>query len=79
MARLSFTEHPAAVGETYRQHLCSAWWFSARMIVGGVACLVHGLLPFVFVTNGSATVRGLYERMVLHRARQRATGYAEDI
>jgi hypothetical protein len=37
------------------------------MILGGLACLVHGLLPFLFVRTGSATISALHTRMVTHR------------
>ena len=69
MARFSFLDHPASVGETYAQHLRSAWGFSLGMIAGGLACFIHGLLPFLFVTTGSATIRRLYGDMVVNRHR----------
>ncbi|MFP4004309.1 MAG: DUF6356 family protein [Alphaproteobacteria bacterium] len=65
-----FLEHPRSVGETYTEHLGMAWSFAARMIAGGAACFVHGLLPFLFVTTGSRAVQDLYTRMLTHRARQ---------
>lgn len=65
-----FLEHPRSVGESYAEHLCTAWSFSVRMITGGAACFVHGLLPFLFVKTGSRAVQDLYRRMVTHRARQ---------
>lgn len=65
-----FTAHPAAVGETYGQHLGQASRFGVRMILGGLACLVHGLLPFLFVRTGSATINELHTRMVTHRRQQ---------
>ena len=68
----AFTEHPASVNETYGQHLHSATSFGVRMVVGGLACLVHGLLPFLFTSTGSNTIRALHERMVTNRARQPA-------
>jgi Family of unknown function (DUF6356) len=71
--RLSFVEHPASVGETYTQHLRSAWSFSLGMLVGGIACFIHGLLPFFFVTTGSSMVRRLHDRMVVNRRRPDAT------
>ena len=58
-----FTAHPAAVGETYGQHLVFAWSFGARMVAGGAACVVHGLLPFLFTTRGSRTVRALHHQL----------------
>jgi hypothetical protein len=69
MPRLSFTEHPRSVGETYLQHLHSAWSFSASMIGGGLACFVHGLFPFLCTSTGSSAIRRLHERMVVNRAR----------
>jgi len=63
-----FTEHPASVGETYGQHLVNAAGFSARMIGAGIACLVHALLPFLFVRTGSNTIARLHDRMILNRA-----------
>lgn len=74
-----FTEHPASVSENYFQHLLMAWTFGIRMIVGGLVCLIHGLLPFVFCTAASDTIGDLYERMIATR-RQLAKGrpYAGD-
>jgi hypothetical protein len=68
MGRLSFTEHPASVGETYGEHLAAASGFGLTLVTAGLACLLHGLLPFLFTTTGSDTVRRLYDRMVLARA-----------
>ncbi|MDH4022757.1 MAG: DUF6356 family protein [Gammaproteobacteria bacterium] len=64
-----FTEHPASVGETYGQHLVSAAGFSVRMIGAGIACLIHALLPFLFVRTGSNTIARLHDRMLVNRAR----------
>lgn len=75
-----FQAHPASVNETYWQHLGSASRFSLAMILGGLACLVHGVLPFLFVKTGSQTIAGLHDRMIVHRARpprQMATGPAD--
>lgn len=72
-SRLSFTEHPATVGETYAEHLQTAVGFSVRMIGGGLACLVHGFLPFLFEKTGSAAIRSLHERMITHRSRTATT------
>ena len=68
-----FTEHPATVGETYGQHLVTAAGFSLRMLGAGVACLIHALLPFLFVRTGSNTIARLHDRMILNRARLAAT------
>jgi hypothetical protein len=56
-----FTAHPHAVGETYLQHSCVASSVGLKLIAAGFACLVHAVLPFLFVTTGSRTILGLAE------------------
>ncbi len=69
-ARL-FTEHPHSVGETYGEHLLTAGHFGMRMILGGFACLVHAVLPFLFCRTGSRAIADLNERMVTKRRHER--------
>ncbi len=64
----AFTEHPASVGETYTEHMARATCFGLRMIGAGIACLVHALLPFMFVRTGSAAIAELNDRMVVNRS-----------
>ncbi len=64
-----FTEHPAAAGETYLVHLRTAAGFGFQMVFAGIACLVHALLPFLFVRTGSDCICRLYERMQTRRRR----------
>ena len=74
-----FTQHPASIGETYTEHLLHAGGFAFWMIVGGIACLLHALLPFAFVTTGSGVIRKLHDRMVVNRvAPSRAQPVAAD-
>ncbi|MEW5687169.1 MAG: putative sulfate exporter family transporter [Pseudomonadota bacterium] len=63
----AFTHHPETVGESYFEHLCSAWGFAATMALGALGCALHGLFPFAFQTSGSRRIRELHERMVTHR------------
>ena len=65
----AFRAHPASVGEGYFEHLRHALWFSARMFQGGLLCLLHALLPFLFVTSGSKVITDLHDRMVVNRTR----------
>jgi len=65
-----FTHHPASVGETYTEHLGVATHFGLRMIGGGVAALIHGVLPFVFTTTGSRTIAALNAEIVAKRAHE---------
>ena len=46
-----FTDHPASVGESYAEHLVTASGFGLRMVLAGLACMVHALLPFLFIKN----------------------------
>jgi hypothetical protein len=63
----AFTEHPGSVGESYSEHLLRAVYFGTRMVFAGVACLVHGVLPFLFVRTGSRAIAELNDRMVVNR------------
>jgi hypothetical protein len=58
-----FTRHPAAVGETYGEHLAFASGVGGRMVLAGLACLLHGLLPFLFERTGSRTIAALHARV----------------
>jgi Family of unknown function (DUF6356) len=63
----AFREHPASVGETYTEHMGHAACFGVRMMAAGLACLVHALLPFLFVQTGSRTIAELNDRMITGR------------
>ena len=69
-----FTDHPESVGESYGEHLVTATGFGARMVLAGLACMVHAFLPFLFVKTGSHEISGLYDRMVANRRRNPVTG-----
>jgi Family of unknown function (DUF6356) len=62
-----FTDHPASVNETYFQHMGQAFGFGSHMLVGALACFVHGLFPWLCLKRGSDTIRTLHHRMVTHR------------
>jgi hypothetical protein len=64
-----FLTHPRSVGESYGEHAATAARFGFAMIVGGAACVVHAVLPFLFVKTASDTVKRLYGQM---KARQPA-------
>lgn len=65
-----FTEHPASVDESYGEHFVMATGFGLRMVLGGIACLIHGLLPFLFVKTGSRQIGALHDIMVVSRNRK---------
>jgi hypothetical protein len=53
------TSHLDEIGESYGEHLGAASRFGLTMIAGGLACMVHGIFPFLFVNAGCETVRKL--------------------
>jgi len=65
----AFTEHPASVGESYFGHLLQASRFGLRMIGAGLACLLHGLFPFLCVTRGYDALSVLHAEMAARRAK----------
>jgi Family of unknown function (DUF6356) len=74
----AFTAHPASVNESYGVHLARALGFGTRMMLAGIACLVHGFLPFLFVRTGSRAITELNERMITQRQRAPLTPLARE-
>lgn len=58
-----FLDHPLSVNETYWQHQRRALHFGSSMIGAGVACIIHALVPALFVRTASMTVQSLYDEM----------------
>ena len=69
-----FTDHPGSVGESYAEHMVTASGFGLRMVLTGLACMVHAVLPYLFVKTGSQQISALYDRMVANRRRNPVTG-----
>lgn len=59
----AFTRHPASVGETYGEHLVFATEVGGRMVLAGLACLLHGIFPFLFERSGSRAIIDLHGRV----------------
>ena len=56
-------KHLDHVHESYLQHLCFAAVFGARLILGGIGAILHGIFPAVFQTTGSKTVFALHDEL----------------
>lgn len=67
-----FCEHPQSVNETYTEHFAYASGFGVRMIMAGLACIMHGIFPFMFKRTGSAAICELHERLA-HGGRPTST------
>ena len=62
-ATTPFTAHPRDVGETYLEHGVFATRYGVKMTLGGMAALVHAVLPFLFERTGSRITRELNETL----------------
>jgi hypothetical protein len=49
------------VNETYFQHMRIAFKIGFTMLVTGVFCLIHGLIPSLFKKTGSNQIAKMYE------------------
>ena len=56
-------EHPRDIGETYGEHAGHALYIGLRLLGGGLACLVHALLPGLFVRAASEAVDDIQSLM----------------
>lgn len=65
-----FAEHPRSVGESYLEHSRAAARFGLAMVSGGIACLLHALVPALFERTGSSTVKRLYAEMAARQPGQ---------
>jgi len=62
-----FVNHPASVGETYREHQLVAWGFAGKLMKAAVMCFLHGLVPCLFCHSASQSIGELHDRMVVNR------------
>ena len=61
-------DHPREIGETYIEHAGHALFIGTRMIVAGLACLVHALLPGLFIRTATHTVEDIRSLMTRRSA-----------
>jgi hypothetical protein len=54
-------EHLNEVKETYFQHMAIAFKIGLTMLVTGVFCLIHGLIPCLFKKTGSNQIAKMYD------------------
>ena len=73
-----FLAHPRSINESYLEHQAYALKFSCSLIVAGLACFVHALVPALFERTGSTMVKRLHQEMVTKRVRQPAPADASE-
>ncbi|MAD08469.1 MAG: hypothetical protein CMP86_13775 [Gammaproteobacteria bacterium] len=62
--------HPAAVNESYTEHLFAASRFGMRLLLMAGACFVHALVPCLFARKASDMLHRLHDDMYTYRAAQ---------
>lgn len=63
-----FTRHPAMTGETYGEHFAFAASVGSRLVLAGLAALVHAVLPFLFKTTASRLLHAVHSDVEQRRA-----------
>ena len=61
--KTTFTAHPAAVGETYLEHMRHAGGFARSLAKAAVACTIHALVPSMCERTASTAICDLHTRM----------------
>jgi len=69
-----FFEHPRDIGESYGEHAGHALDIGLRLLFAGFACLVHALLPGLFIRNATNTVGYINELMAQREAQPTQSG-----
>ena len=62
-----FTEHPNSVGESYTEHMFFAILIGLKLILWGIAAIVHALFPFVLKTFVSSNIKKLHDDIFINR------------
>ncbi len=64
-------EHPRDIGESYGEHAGHALFIGTRLLMAGLACLVHAVLPGLFVRTASAAVEDVQTLMTKRSTAER--------
>ena len=62
-----FLQHPRSVGESYLEHQRHALGFGFSLLLAALACLIHAVVPGLFVHTGSDAITRLHGRMAARR------------
>jgi len=58
-----FLTHPQSVGETYLEHQRMAFSFAGPLLLAGLACLLHAVIPGLCERTASSRIENLHMRM----------------
>ena len=63
------SSHLKDINETYFEHMRFAQRCGFRMVLGGLACIIHSLIPSIFITTASDTMRELTQEIADRKAK----------
>ena len=55
------TEHLRSINKSYYVHLKDAFYYGLRLLIGGLAAIIHAIFPFIFTSVASDTVNDLHK------------------
>jgi Family of unknown function (DUF6356) len=58
-----FLSHPRTAGQSYLQHQRFAWKVALTLLGAASAAFIHGLLPNIFCTRASDTIKRLHAQL----------------
>ena len=65
--RKLLTHHPHSIGETYFEHFRFACFSGLRLVFAGFACMIHSVLPFLFINTASQTIQEITEEITVRK------------
>ncbi|MEO6226104.1 MAG: DUF6356 family protein [Sphingomicrobium sp.] len=63
-----FRDHPRSLGMGWAEHGTGALKIGAELIVAGVACLIHAVVPAWFTQTAGKTVTRIHAHMASRKA-----------
>ena len=73
-----FTKHPHEQGETYLQHMWSAWKIVYLLKVLELKCAIHSILPFLYTDAVSGKI-GCLQKMANRSAKPESEDELYDV
>ena len=67
---MMINRHLEDIGETYGEHMVHAGGYGISLLIAGLACIVHAILPWLFETKASQCITRMHAAMSARRATQ---------
>ncbi len=63
MLKKFLTQHLRSVDEGYFAHMFEAMYYGIILIVAGIICIIHSILPFIFTSYASRKIVYILRRI----------------